>query len=63
MAEKRFPMPPPGIDIDYIYDPYIRAVVLVDAIERHLKSSTLLGRTQEEQEVKTYFVAHPILAT
>ncbi len=43
VAELRFPMPPQGVDIDYIYDPYIRAKVLVRALESYIELGTFAG--------------------
>lgn len=61
IAEKRFPMPQKGIDIDYIYDPYIRAEVLVEAVEKYLEKGSFEGRKQQDQDERTYYIAHPVL--
>lgn len=61
VAEERFLMPPQGIDIDYIYDPYIRARVLVKAVETYLEKGTFTGRAQGNEGSRTYFIAHPLL--
>jgi len=61
IAEERFPMPPGNVDIDYIYDPYIRAKVLVKAIESYLEKGRFSGTAQGIQGAKTYFVIHPVL--
>ncbi len=61
IVERRYPMPPWGVDIDYIYDPYIRAEVLVEAIETYLESGVFKGRKQQEENANTYYIAHPVL--
>lgn len=61
IAERRYPMPPCGVDIDYIYDPYIRAEVLAEAIETYLKSGAFQGRKKQEENARTYYIAHPVL--
>lgn len=61
VAEKRFPMPDQGVDIDYIYDPYIRARVLVKAVGVYLEQGVFSGRAQGKTGARTYFIAHPLL--
>ena len=61
IAEEKFPMPPQGVDIDYIYDPYIRARVLVKAIDVYLEKGSFNGRAQGGKGARTYFIAHPLL--
>jgi len=61
IAEARFPMPPKNVNIDYIYDPYIRAQVLIAAVDSFLKQGTFTGRIQKEREETTYYIAHPVL--
>lgn len=61
VAEERFAMPPSGIDIDYIYDPYIRAKVLVKAVQQYLAVGSFMGRPQGTENARTYFIAHPVL--
>ena len=61
IAESRFPMPPKGVDIDYVYDPYIRAKVLTMAVEHYLTTGTFTRRVQGTEGERTYFIAHPVL--
>lgn len=61
IADALFHMPPKGISIDYIYDPFIRAKVLIKAVDSYVKHGAFIGRTQDEQKEVTYFIAHPVL--
>ncbi|MCI9187042.1 MAG: hypothetical protein HFF33_06780 [Oscillospiraceae bacterium] len=61
IAEARFPMPPKDVNIDYIYDPYIRAKVLIAAIDSFVGQGVFTGRKQKERDERTYYIAHPVL--
>lgn len=61
ITEQVFPPPDPGIDIDYIYEPFIRSCVLIKALEAYLKYGYFPERKQEGQEEDTYFIIHPVL--
>lgn len=58
---KYYDLPDSGLLIDYIYDPYIRADLLVEVIKEYLihnkfKASELPAKSEE-----TYFIIHPVL--
>jgi len=62
LARKKFPPPPPGVDIDYFYDPAIRA----DLICEVLTAWTISGRfsradIQNNESATTYYVVHPAI--
>lgn len=61
IAEARFPMPPKGVNIDYVYDPFIRAKVLIAVMNSYMDQGILIGRKQKEHGQATYFIAHPVL--
>jgi methionyl-tRNA formyltransferase len=61
VAASSFPPPPPNVDIDYIYDPYIRAMVLKKALEEYVKNGEFVERRQEPEKGNTYYVIHPVL--
>lgn len=57
IVRKKYPMPPKGMDIDYIYDSSIRADLLVKA----LKSYGKLPLIRQSEKTVGYYVIHPIL--
>lgn len=62
IKRKSYPPPPPGIDIDYIYDSAIRADTLVEVLSEFAQSDALpLVAEQDETEGQTYYVIHPVL--
>ena len=64
LTRKTYPMPPPGIDVDYLYDNAIRADLLVTVLANWRKSANTL--TEEaadfsQQQLPPYFIIHPLL--
>jgi methionyl-tRNA formyltransferase len=62
LARRRYPMPPPGLDVDRLYDAAIRTDLLVDVLSRCETSGALpeaIDVGQEEPGV--YYVVHPVL--
>lgn len=62
VARQSYPVPPPGFDLDRIYDPAIRA----DLLARVMRQYATTGRfdTIEHQSPDagmTYYVVHPVL--
>lgn len=49
------------IDIDYIYDPYIRSKVLVNMIDKYLLEGGFTTCRQSSKDSETYFIIHPVL--
>ena len=49
------------MDIDYIYEPYIRSKVLIKVLEKYLSSGELTGCAQSMEGAETYFIIHPVL--
>lgn len=61
VARRAFPPPPPGINVDHVYDGAMRAAVLVDAM-RHVAEAGDLPVTQPQPAAgMTYYVIHPVL--
>lgn len=60
--EREFPPPEDKQVFDLSFDPWMRAMVLVDVM-RHLAESSELpnARTQTESASTTYYVIHPVL--
>lgn len=52
---------PKNINIDNIYDPYIRAELLYDVIKDYIESGEIKSSAQDVNSGETYYVIHPIL--
>ena len=62
VARRRYPKPPPGLDIDRVYDPAIRADLLVRVMSAYARSSRLPSlEAQTAGRGATYYVIHPVL--
>lgn len=61
IAQDTFPIPEEAVNIDYIYEPYIRSKVLIKALDQYLKQGTLTGDKQTQDGAETYFIIHPVL--
>ena len=65
VAERQFSRPPPGIDLDYLFDTAIRAATLVDIISSFARHGSLRLRGKQDvpasEEHLLYFVIHPVL--
>jgi len=62
ILSESFEIPLDGVDIDYIFEPYTRAVVLVDTIKRYYENGEqFITQSQKEEEAETYFIIHPVL--
>lgn len=56
-----FPVPTDDVDVDYIYEPYIRARVLLEVFKMYDKGQTIHSTAQEQTDAETYFIIHPVL--
>ncbi len=56
-----FNVPKEAVNIDYIYEPYIRSRVLMKVINKYLEDNRLEGKNQEGEGAETYFIIHPVL--
>lgn len=61
IAQDVFEVPRDSVDIDYIYDPYIRSRVLIKAIEQYIERGELISREQGTDGAETYYIIHPVL--
>lgn len=61
VARGRFPMPADGTDIDYVYEPWLRAEVLVKALRKYGEQGKFLTEPQASDGGETYFIIHPVL--
>ena len=62
VAQRHYPPPPSGVDIDYVYDNAIRADLLVRVLTEWSKERKFPTIETQPQDVgSTYFVIHPVL--
>lgn len=61
LAWDTFEAPRASVDIDYIYEPYIRSRVLIKVLEKYLSDGELTGCAQSMEGAETYFIIHPVL--
>jgi len=62
IARETYPVPPAGIDVDYIYDPAIRADLLVKVLGDYARQGGWHAmRSQAPDEGRDYYVIHPVL--
>ena len=57
---KEYLKPKNGESIDYIYDPYIRADLLVEVVKNYLEKGQFMTK-QQGKDGETYFIIHPLL--
>ncbi|WP_421232989.1 formyltransferase family protein [Aeromonas jandaei] len=60
LARKHYPLPPPGADVDYLYDNMIRADLLVTVLAQW-RSGLPWDRMSQKMESPPYFIIHPLL--
>lgn len=63
IAEREFLPPADRELIDYIYEPYVRSCVLVDALRMYQKSGEFYEKEQEPpaDRAEIYYIIHPVL--
>lgn len=62
LLRRRYPVPPPGCELDLLYDNAIRADLLVRVLRRYLRRGALWnGRAQRPDEGRSYYIIHPVL--
>jgi methionyl-tRNA formyltransferase len=61
LARRRYPPPPPGVDVDRIYDNAMRADLLADVLAGYAKTGGFEVTTQSPDDGETYYVIHPVL--
>lgn len=61
IVQETYGMPEEAVDIDYIYEPYIRSRVLLKALQQYLTLGGLKGHNQDATGAETYFIIHPVL--
>ena len=61
LYQKTFDIPEDDVNIDYIYEPYLRAQVLLEVVQKLAKEGQLQTMEQSSQDAETYFIIHPVL--
>lgn len=61
IAKEAYSCPHPFVNIDYIYEPYIRAKLLVKILKEYSIKGTFACDLQDQSKAETYFVIHPLL--
>lgn len=60
ITKECFNVPMENVDIDYIFEPWMRAKVLLKAIDIYLEKGGFCSQVQVEQP-ETYYIIHPLL--
>lgn len=55
-----FEVPDKSVNIDYVYEPYMRSRVLIKVFEQYL-TGDLGSNVQKSEGAETYFIIHPVL--
>ncbi|MEY8521434.1 formyltransferase family protein [Lachnospiraceae bacterium 38-10] len=62
ITKELFEIPADAVNIDYVYEPYIRSEVLLKVIDQYLEwGGMILSQKQDERGAETYFIIHPVL--
>lgn len=62
VARRRYPPPPAGFDVDYLYDAMVRADLLVRVLGEWSEKGGFSGLIpQNPEEGETFYVIHPVL--
>jgi methionyl-tRNA formyltransferase len=61
VAVKEFEPPHDRTLIDHVFDPYIRAQLLVEVLEDYRATGGFAERPQSREEGNTFYIIHPVL--
>jgi methionyl-tRNA formyltransferase len=62
VAQRHYPKPLPGLDIDFVYDGAIRADLLVEVMSAYARTGRLASLERQSPGHGThYYVIHPVL--
>lgn len=61
LYQKTFDIAVDDVNIDYIYEPYLRAQVLLEVVQKLVNEGQIETMEQSEQNAETYFIIHPVL--
>lgn len=61
ITQETFEVPREHVDIDYIYEPYMRSRVLIKVMRQYSETGELTCKEQKWDGAETYFIIHPVL--
>jgi methionyl-tRNA formyltransferase len=61
VVRQRYPIPTPGMDVDYLYDNMIRADLLIKALNQWHDPAQQWQVATQTQDSLPYFIIHPLL--
>ena len=61
IAYDTFGVPEESVDIDYIYEPYMRSRVLIKVLKKYVLHGDIVACEQSVEGAETYFIIHPVL--
>lgn len=61
LTSEKYNLPLEKVDIDYIYEPYIRSQVLIKTLKEYVLNGMLKSSAQMKDKGETYYVIHPVL--
>jgi methionyl-tRNA formyltransferase len=61
IVQREFDIPEEKVDVDYIYEPFTRSQVLMDAMRMYAQNGKFSSRQQDKENAETYFIIHPLL--
>ena len=61
VARKEYSIPPPGTDVDYLFDNTIRADLLVDVLKSYAKNESFSDLSKQSPTNNSYYIIHPVL--
>lgn len=61
LKKKKIEVPHVVPDVDYIYDPFLRASLLVEVLEEYVEFGDFHFEQQNEYDGETYYIIHPVL--
>lgn len=62
LYQKAFPLPDFVVDIDYVYEPWTRAKVLVEVLKKYVDNDYMFeAQEQSDEAAEIYYIIHPVL--
>lgn len=62
LYQEKFSLPEYAVDMDYIYEPWCRAQVLVTTLNNYIDHDNIFAVVNQNNEgAETYFIIHPVL--
>lgn len=58
---RKFRIPKNPVNIDYVYEPWVRSQVLVDALSQYIDRGCFQRQEQEVKDSEIYYIIHPVL--